>query len=107
VDRLFLDANILFSAAYKPGAGILTLWQLPDVELLSTDYAVREAENALANTRPARLSDFVALIQQVTIVADAPAGSVLPAGVQLPAKDEPILLAAIAAQATHLLTGDI
>jgi hypothetical protein len=32
---------------------------------------------------------------------------ILPSGVSLPAKDAPILLAAIEARATHLLTGDI
>ena len=31
----------------------------------------------------------------------------LPSGILLPAKDVPILLAAIAANATHLLTGDL
>jgi hypothetical protein len=31
----------------------------------------------------------------------------LPTGVRLPEKDVPILLAAIQAQATHLITGDV
>jgi uncharacterized protein len=37
----------------------------------------------------------------------ASTGSELPAGVFLPQKDAPILLAAIAARATHLITGDL
>jgi hypothetical protein len=31
--RLFLDANILFSAAYRPDAGLIKLWKLPDATL--------------------------------------------------------------------------
>jgi uncharacterized protein len=46
-----------------------------------------------------------ALLESVKLAATVPKKQ-LPAGVNLPAKDEPILLAAIAARATHLLTGD-
>jgi len=28
MDRLFLDAHVLFSAAYRPNAGLLKLWKL-------------------------------------------------------------------------------
>jgi hypothetical protein len=34
VDRLFLDANVLFSAAYRADSGLLRLWDLPDTELV-------------------------------------------------------------------------
>lgn len=50
----------------------------------------------------ARLSTFSELISRFE------AGSgVLPRGISLPGKEAPILLAAIAANATHLLTGDV
>ena len=39
-------------------------------------------------------------------MVDAPEGATLPIDVELVAKDAPILLAAIEARATHLLTGD-
>jgi hypothetical protein len=36
VDRLFLDANVLFSAAYRETAGIQRLWTRPGVRLLTS-----------------------------------------------------------------------
>ena len=47
MDRVFLDANILFSAAYRPTSRLLQLWSLPDVELLTSPYAVEEARRNL------------------------------------------------------------
>ena len=44
MDRLFLDANVLFSAAYQPEAGLLGLWKLKNVLLCSSGYAVAEAD---------------------------------------------------------------
>ena len=43
MDRLFLDANVLFSAAYRPSAGLLQLWKLRNVILCSSRYALEEA----------------------------------------------------------------
>jgi hypothetical protein len=36
VDRLFLDANVLFSAAYRARAGVAGLWNLDDVVLTTS-----------------------------------------------------------------------
>ncbi len=103
MDRLFLDANILFSAAYRPGAGLLRLWRLRDVQLITSDYALEEARvNLPEQSQHVRLSKLVRKMKVVTDFPDRP----LPQGVILPDKDRPILLAAIAANATHLLTGD-
>ncbi len=35
MDRLFLDANVLFSAAYRDDSGLQRLWDLSDVELVT------------------------------------------------------------------------
>jgi len=102
VDRLFLDANVLFSAAYREDSALHRLWQLPDVELISSAYAREEAERNLEAAQRVRLA---MLMTHVRIVADAPPRG-LPAGVALRLKDRPILAAAIAAGATHLVTGD-
>ena len=106
-DRLFLDANVLFSAAYRAGSALERLWDATNVTLLSSPYAIEEATRNLeerdARTRLAAL--VAALVAALEIVPDV-AGSDPPAGVMLPEKDVPILLAAITAQATHLLTGD-
>jgi hypothetical protein len=40
--RVFLDANILVSAAWRPENGLLALWTLTDVELLTSAYAIVE-----------------------------------------------------------------
>lgn len=102
-DRLFLDANVLFPAAYRADSGLQRLWDATNATLLSSPYAIEEANRNLeGRDAHARLE---ALVGAVDIVPDV-AGSDLPAGVILPEKDLPIMLAAIAAEATHLLTGD-
>jgi predicted nucleic acid-binding protein len=102
-DRLFLDANVLFSAAYRAGSALERLWDATNVTLLSSPYAIEEANRNLEE--PNARTRLEALVAALEIVPDV-AGSDLPAGVILPEKDLPIMLAAIAAEATHLLTGD-
>jgi len=103
MDRVFLDANVLFSAAYRPDAGLQALWKLERVVLCSSRYAVEEARiNLDEKSQQMRLEQLVA---DVTL-SDSVTGQ-LPRGVSLPEKDVPILLAAIGARSTHLLTGDI
>jgi hypothetical protein len=46
------------------------------------------------------------LVQDPEIVDEPGPSTTLPTGIQLPPKDQPILLAAIQAKCTHLLTGD-
>src|SRR5271157_3007939 len=103
MDRLFLDANILFSAAYRPNAGLLRLWQIKNFALCSSHYAVEEARFNLSHEaqgrRLARLAQSLNLFD--------PSVREFPSGVSLPDKDKPILLAAMEAHATHLITGDV
>lgn len=103
MDRLFLDANILFSAAYRPGAALARLWELRNTALCSSRYAVEEASaNLTQPVQERRLRRFVNRLE----LFDAVSGR-LPEGLALPEKDIPIFLAAMAARATHLITGDI
>ncbi len=104
MERVFLDANVLFSASWCEGAGLLALWDRADVRLITSGYAAEEARRNLDTA--VRRSRLEKLLASVEIVVDAP-GEPLPRGVRLPGKDEPILRAAIAAGATHLLTGDL
>jgi predicted nucleic acid-binding protein len=101
--RVFLDANVLFSAAYRPDTGLLQLWKLEDTLLCSSRYAIEEARNNLSNNeqreRLIKLSRRLGVFESVH--------QALPRGFSLPEKDVPIVLAAISARATHLLTGDI
>lgn len=103
MDRVFLDANVLFSAAYRPDAKLLVLWELEDVDRISSTYAVAEARRNLADA--AQLARLDRLLTGVHIITGTQPRALLD-GVDLPAKDWPMLLAAIAAGATHLLTAD-
>ncbi len=103
MDRLFLDANILFSAAHRSGAGLLALWKVKDVVLCSSRYALEEARiNLDQESQRATLNKLSA----APTMFEATDGT-LPVGISLPEKDVPILVAAIEMRATHLLTGDI
>lgn len=112
MERVFLDANVLFSVAYKQ-TRLRTLWTLSNVTLLTSsyavteaDYAVTEAETNSAKERPETLTELEELLHQVMIVKTLNIQT-LPIGITLEKKDQPILFAAIDAQATHLLTGDL
>lgn len=47
MDRLFLDANVLVSAAWRDDSRLLTFWELDDAELLVSPYVIGEAERKL------------------------------------------------------------
>ncbi|NBS58502.1 MAG: DNA-binding protein [Betaproteobacteria bacterium] len=84
-------------------SGLARLWRLSGVTLLTSRYAVAEAERNLDSDAQRERLGVLAL---GTTLIDAPEHAVLPEGIELVAKDAPILLAAIEARATHLLTGD-
>lgn len=106
MDRLFLDANVLFSAAYRPGAPLRRLWRLSGAELLTSSYATEEARRNFREDR--QREDLAELLASVSVIETSVAPGSHPTleNVQLPQKDWPILLAAITAGATHLITGD-
>jgi len=105
LDRLFLDANVLFSAAYRESAGVQRLWALRAATLVTSDYAANEARRNLGTAEQrSRLDTLLASIEV------APARTLDPSlrkDIQLREKDWPILGGAIASQATHLITGDM
>ena len=103
MDRLFLDANVLFSAAYGEGSRLALFWDIPGAELITSAYAVEEVRRNLE--REEQRHRLAMLLQRTRIVPEA-YESVLPADVVLPSKDRPILSAAFAAGATYLITGD-
>jgi predicted nucleic acid-binding protein len=106
LDRVFLDANVLFSAAYAAESCFLELWQRKGIRLLSSEYAVQEVKRNLAGVACLkRLKRLVAAMEILPGYA-AMAAADAPSAAHLPEKDRPILAAAIDARATHLLTGD-
>jgi predicted nucleic acid-binding protein len=102
--RVFLDANCLFSAAYREEAGIIRLWELDDVELMTSAYALEEARRNLSRQEQRQRLDK--LTRSVKVIAVHTPDLSLPEQILLPEKDRPILLAAVHSGATHLLTGD-
>ena len=106
MDRLFLDASVLFSAAYREDAGVRKLWDLREAELVTSAYAVEEARRNLDTGE--RRSDLGGLLEAVRVsnlLADPTAFPEIEAS-GLPEKDLPILRAAVASGATYLVTGD-
>ncbi len=107
MDELFLDANVLFSAAYRSDAPIRQLWRMPRARLLTSSYAAEEARRNLREGRQREdLEELLASVFIIDAFADPGAHPALKA-VKLPEKDMPILLAAIGVGATHLITGDL
>jgi len=107
VKRVFLDANVLFTAAYNPNglaAALITRQKKFRIAVTISRYAVEEAEYNLSLKSSESLPRFRELLTQIEVL-DAP----FPEGfnpLSLPADDAPIFQAALAAGATHLLTGD-
>jgi predicted nucleic acid-binding protein len=105
MDRVFLDANVLFSAAYRTDAALRRLWELTGVGLVTSSYAVEEARRNLDT--PQRKTDLENLLEDMEVIIDMIPDEPLPLPEPgLPDKDLPILMAAVNTGATHLLTGD-
>jgi len=83
------------------------LWEFPDVELLTSIYAIEEARRNLARKHPNALRNLADLIASMSVCGRLAMGALLPEGIDLVDKDTPVLLAAIRLKATHLLTGDM
>ena len=98
MDRPFLDANVLFSAAYRANAGLLQFWKRKNVALCSSHYALEEARSNLTqDVQRRRLEKLATVIEFFDPIPRS-----LPREVILPDKDVPIFQAAMAARATHI-----
>lgn len=105
MDRVFLDANVIVSAALTPHSRLGELWSLDDVRLIASPYVTEEARrNVTDSTAVARLE---LLIAGMAVLPSEPVDFVIEGDPELPAKDRPVLLGAIAAGSTFLLTGDM
>jgi uncharacterized protein len=103
--KVFLDANILFSASH-PGwlTGGLLASLSRHSRLVTTTHAIEEARHNLEGFDPGLLPGLQEWTGKIQIV---PGAMVRIAAAQLPENDQPILAAAIASHSTHLLTGDL
>lgn len=105
-ERVFLDANVLFSAAYSKSSRLREFWRSPEAELVTSEFALEEARRNLLVYHPDGIPCLEELASQLHIVAEASEATQLPAALDLADKDRPVLAAAVAARCTHLLTGD-
>jgi len=104
--KVFLDANVLFTAAHNPkGKAALVIELAGDGhwDVVTSSFAVEEARRNLEIKFPGALDAFESLLDVVDIV---PAVFDESCPIELPGKDVPIFLSALGAGCTHLLTGD-
>lgn len=111
MSRLFLDANVLFTAALSSGGRSSLLLDLAGVgrcELVTSPHALAEARRNIELKRPEALERLErGVLVHLTIVPEAKIAAVeigLERG--LPLKDAPILGAALQAGVDMLVTGD-
>ncbi len=105
--RLFLDANVLFTAAHNPKGKAAVVIELANSgcwDVITSAYAAEEARRNLSCKFPLRINAFETLLATIRLTPS-------PKGVECPLplrdKDRPIFEAALVCNATHLLTGDL
>jgi predicted nucleic acid-binding protein len=101
--RIFLDANVLFSAgnAGSPTARVVRL-PLDRAEAVTCEYALEEARRNIELKRPTWAADFAALMPAIKVLPT----HVFALPVKLIEKDIPILCSAIRSNCTYLVTSD-
>lgn len=105
--RIFLDANVLFTAAHNPkgkAALIIELGQSGIWRLATSAYAAEEARRNISRKFPACTERLDAILQNIVLAAD---DQEIPCPAGLAEKDRPIFRAARACRADVLLTGDL
>jgi predicted nucleic acid-binding protein len=108
--RVFLDANVLFSAAYRAQGVARALFHQAETgscTLVCSPHAIEEARRNIAARYPDRLGDLTGLVARLeTCPEPRPAAIAAAAAEGLPPKDAPILAAALQAGCHVLVTGD-
>ena len=109
--RLFLDANVIFSAAHNPhgrASALFLLQRNGHCELVASAHALGEARRNLALKYPSMTAELDRLARELRVVPEAGVKAVAKAQqeLQLPPDDAPIFAAAVAAGANVLVTGD-
>lgn len=107
--RLFLDANIIFSAAYRPQGRCAALFDLAGrglCALMTSAYAAAEADRNLRHKKPEALKAFLNLLDKLEMAPepdDAKQAEAEALGIDQ--ADAPILAAALG-RCDVLVTGD-
>jgi predicted nucleic acid-binding protein len=106
--RIFLDANVLFSAAKSDGAvrQLLRLLEKSGHECCVDGYVIEEARRNLVAKAPDRVVVLDGLLSRMTTAGAQRVDAALETSLPLPAKDRPVLSAAIRQRCSALVTGD-
>lgn len=106
--RIFLDANVLFSAAKSDGAvhQLLTLLEKSGHECCVDGYVIEEARRNLVAKAPDRVVALERLLSRMKTAGAQRSDTALEASLPLWAKDRPVLAAAIRQSCTARVTGD-
>ena len=105
--KLFLDANVLFTAAHNRSGKAAFVIELAGEgywQVVTSILAIEEARRNLEIKFPSALDAFESLMDAVGVV---PAIFDETCPLELLQKDVPIFLSALGAGCTHLLTGDL
>ena len=108
--RVFLDANVVFSATYRETGSVRAFFHLAAAgacSLVTSAYALEEARRNIALKHPASLGDLEKLVQAIEVCGEpSPATIAWAQAAGLPPKDAPILATAVEARCHILATGD-
>lgn len=106
--RIFLDANILFSAGKTAGAmrQLVGLLRARGHELWADGYVLEEARRNLAAKAPEGLRALDAIVAEIRVAEAHPYDAGRQFSARLPEKDRPVLAAAVRLGCEALVTGD-
>lgn len=106
--RVFLDANIIFSAARADGAmrHLLALAEAAGHELWADVYVFEEARRNLAAKAPEGLAVLDAIARRIRVGSLSATQNLAQEAMALPEKDRPVLVAAMHHRCDRLVTGD-
>ena len=106
--RVFLDANVLFSAAKSDGAVRELLKRLEESghQCCVDTYVIEEARRNLEAKAPDQMPALEKLLPRMKTGRAQRVDPTLEASLPLPAKDRPVLAAAIQLSCDALVTGD-
>ena len=107
--RIFLDANVLFSAARSAGAirQLVHALQAAGHILVADEYVATEARRNVAVKAGTEAMDYLqALLDQIEVSSVQYPSGAQAAAHWLPEKDRPVLVAAMVLKCAALVTGD-
>ncbi len=112
MNRVFLDANVLFSAAISSGGASRAIFELAEqypsvVELIVSEYAMTEALRNVQKKRPETVGGLLGLLDGLRFTQEPPEILVdRLAGIVPDPKDVPIVAGAVWAEADLLVTSN-